>query len=761
MPVTEKNANIKTVYSILDSRMQRKDETSLIPFDEFLCRAAAQPRVVFRNVFQLFSGMINYYITEIDEYEHDPENINYKTINCDNLLVANTDTPFFADLPLANRLIRLAESFKSGSQQNKIYIFIGPPGSGKSTFLNNLLWRLQEYTHLPEGSIYETVWQFDDDKLGPSLTEVMKSALDEYYKKHKNHVVHVPTRHLKIPCPNHDNPILLIPVEHRREVLENLLSGEMRIKIFNKKAYEWVFKDEPCTICQSIAHTISEQVDSPSGLFNYIFARRYTYNRSVGNGISIYNPGDKEPEKFVYSNEAIQHELDIRFRDSNIVKYVFSRYAKTNNGVFAIMDVKGYNEKRFLDLHGIISEGVHKIEDIEENVNSLFIAVMNPEDKEKIKMHESFKDRIKEINVNYNLNYHEEVKIFYHTFGKQIQSRFLPTVLDNIAKIIISSRLNTNSEALKAWIKSPKIYTKYCDENLFLLKLSIYNNHIPQWLTQDDYNGFNRDLRRKLIDESESEGRTGFSGRESVTLFNEFYDTVRKKYSDIDEKRGRVLITMDDVRDFFKKNRTYSERVPKGFIDSIIRLYDYDIMQQIKESLFHENEERIDNDIQNYLFASNYDIGEKLICPYTNEQIEVTESFLNIVEQHLLKKETSSKDRKRFREGIASRFVIALQEMHSEENSLTESAVYKELHALYMKNLRENILQPFLQYTSFENAIKEFGSAKLEIYDQRTRDEVKFLIKNLVSKFGYTSDGARQICLYVLDNKIAEKLKEE
>ena len=49
------------------------------------------------------------------------------------------------------------------------------------------------------------------------------------------------------------------------------------------------------------------------------------------------------------------------------------------------MDVKSHNTERLIELHNIISEGLHKVEDIEENVNSLFLALMNPEDKKNIK----------------------------------------------------------------------------------------------------------------------------------------------------------------------------------------------------------------------------------------------------------------------------------------------------------------------------------------------------------------------------------------
>jgi len=48
------------------------------------------------------------------------------------------------------------------------------------------------------------------------------------------------------------------------------------------------------------------------------------------------------------------------------------------------MGVKSYNSERLLELHNIISEGIHKVEDLEENVKSLFIALMNPEDEKAI-----------------------------------------------------------------------------------------------------------------------------------------------------------------------------------------------------------------------------------------------------------------------------------------------------------------------------------------------------------------------------------------
>jgi predicted Ser/Thr protein kinase len=746
-----KTSKSNDIISLIDRRLKKNEEGVVIPFSEFLTRVREDPLLYLRNVFQLFSSMIYHYIDIEDEYKDDPENINYKTVSCDRLLVKNTDTPFFADLPLANRLLRLADSFKEGTQQNKIYVLIGPPGSGKSTFLNNLLRRFEEFTHTHEGINYELIWRLDNAKIATASSDpVVKEALQDYY--HANGPLNSDI--LEVPCPSHDHPILIIPKEYRSEILEKLIKDNARLKIFHKKEYEWLFTDNACTICTSLYEALLDRLSSPVDLFELIYAKRYSYNRRLGYGISVFNTADKEPEQFAFTNEELQKHLSSRFRDSNLIHYVFSRYAKTNNGLFAIMDVKGENEKRFLNLHGIISEGVHKIDDVEENVNSLFIAVMNPEDKQKIASPDSFKDRIIEINVNYILNYSEEIKIYYHSFGTQIKKHFLPGVLENFAKIIISSRLNIDSPAVREWIEEPHKYDEYCDENLLLLKLIIYSNKIPDWLSEEDRKKFNKTLRRKIIKESDREGKSGFSGRESIYIFNEFYNSVPKKSNSA--ANGEVIqITMEDIRSFFKKHEQYKERIPKGFIDSIIRLYNYNIMQEIKESLFHQNEERISKDIQNYLFASNYDLGEKLICPYTKETVDVSDQFFTSIEQYLMPHNASSRAKKKFREEAAAKFGVNLQQMQ-EDSDITKTEIYMELYDSYINNLREHIFQPFLQYTAFENAIKEYGTTKFEVYDNRTKEEVNFLIKNLIDKFKYSKEGAKHVCLYIIRNKIAE-----
>ena len=106
--------------------------------------------------FQIFHDMVKRYVDEgIDEYPDDPESIGFVHYDFGRLLVEDADHPFFADRLFANRLMAHAEAMKRGGQQNKLYIFDGPPGCGKSTFLNNLLMKFEEYAGTEEGLRFE------------------------------------------------------------------------------------------------------------------------------------------------------------------------------------------------------------------------------------------------------------------------------------------------------------------------------------------------------------------------------------------------------------------------------------------------------------------------------------------------------------------------------------------------------------------------------------------------------------------------------
>ena len=120
----------------------------------------------------------------------------------------------------------------------------------------------------------------------------------------------------------------------------------------------------------------------------------------------------------------------------------------------------------------------------------------------------------------------------------------------------------------------------------------------------------------------------GVSGRDSIKIFNKFFSAYAKEDK---------LINMSDLCKFFTKiNKSVKDLIPAGFLDSLLRMYDYTILQEVKESLYYYNEEQISREIQNYLFAINFEIDSVETCTYTGEKLTITDEFLESIEQRLL-----------------------------------------------------------------------------------------------------------------------------
>jgi predicted Ser/Thr protein kinase len=757
---------IRKAMDRLQESQRGTQGTGTLTFEEFLVQLREYPARNIRNVHQVFHDMVHTYVGQgHDEYPEDPESINFIGFDFKPLFVDNTDNPFFADRIFGNRLMTMVDGMRGGAQQNKIYIFDGPPGCGKSIFLNNLLQRFEEYANSDEGCRYETVWRLDRKVLGYHPEETTSPILEKLAKLLETGEAgesipesHRPRLHhgyVEVPCPSHDNPLLMIPKDQRPDFFDNLFeSDEFKWNLSYSKEYDWVFKDSSCTICTSLYQALVSKLGDPADVFRMIHARPYRFNRRLGEGITVFNPGDRSNRQLVQSNPQLQKRIGALLQDSNQVRYMFSRFARTNNGIYGLMDIKGHNKERLMDLHNIISDGVHKVDEIEENVNSLFLGVMNPEDNKNIRGFQSLTDRIEFINISYVLDSATEVEIYRKIYGHHIGENFLPRVLENFARVIISSRLHEKSKAMSDWIEDPSKYQLYCDENLHLLKMAIYTGVIPTWLDEEDRKAFTARRRRKIIGEAENEGEKGFSGRDAIDIFGDLLSTYT---------RDGQLITMDTLCTFFTKTRPeLAKQLPDGFLQSQRRMYNYQSLQEVKESLFYYNEEQIARDIKNYLFALNYEPGSTATCSFTGDKLQITEAFFVGIEDHLLGTGAREGRRTEFREETQREYTsrTLTQEILVEGKDVSDTSLFKALHDRFVYSLKEEVLEPFMKNTNFRRALKDFHTDDFKTYDQKIREDVSYLIANLCDRYGYNEAGAREMCMYVVDNNLAEEFAD-
>jgi len=732
----------------LSQGLREKDRRIPMSYNDFLFIANIKPENVFRNIFQLFYDMVHYYIPEAeDDFPVNDESVGFLAYDTSDLLENDVDEPFFADRVFANRFMNLAKGFRRGIQNNHIYFFEGPPGSGKSTFLNNLLVKLEEYTKTSEGRLFGVYWKIDMSRLrkGFVINNTIAENIEVDEENEKNNM-------LMFSCPNNDHPILMIPRELRQDLLkELLLDKDLYEKIASSKEYEWVFKDYPCPICSSIYNQLIDLLEDPAEVFNMIYVRRVEFNRQFGKGISVWNPGD-EGMRGLIKNENLQRYLNELFRGDEI-RFIHSDLAYTNNGVYALMDIKDNNVKRLVNLHGVISDGVHKVDHIEEKVTSLFMGLLNSEDRKHFENIRSFQDRIISVNIPYVLDYETEQKIYENKFGKNINKLFLPHVFENFAKIIVSSRLNLNNDALQSWINNKALYSNFTDDDLLLLRMELYRGNVPEWLNEDDTKRFSKSVRKKILYQSQSDGQNGFSGRQSLSVFNDFIS----KFSERDE-----LITMGNVAEYFKNlPEKFATIIPKGFIESLFKLYEITILNEVKEAIFHVNEPQIIETISDYLFALNFELGETVHSSYTNNEINITEEWLKDVEQYLFDEEITSHEIDINRRAIHKEYIARTlaQDIKIKKMNIADTEQFLRLFKKYGENLKKHALEPYLANNNFRRALSEYRTENFNSYDSNLKNDIKYMLKSMQKKFGYSIDGALTVVLHVVENNLNDVYK--
>ncbi len=160
------------------------------------------------------------------------------------------------------------------------------------------------------------------------------------------------------------------------------------------------------------------------------------------------------------------------------------------------------------------------------------------------------------------------------------------------------------------------------------------------------------------------------------------------------------------------------------------------------------------------MFAVNFEPGAIEVCRFTGERLEISEAFFRRIESRLM---VPSADAQVFRAGVQKAYTSSTltQEILRDNLAITETVLYQHLHERYIHNLKEKVLDPFLENENFRRAVKEFDQESFKTYDQKLQTDVRFMMKNLQKQFSYTRQGAKEICIYVIDNNLAKVFSEQ
>ena len=102
-------------------------------------------------------------------------------------------------------------------------------------------------------------------------------------------------------------------------------------------------------------------------------------------------------------------------------------------------------------------------------------------------------------------------------------------------------------------------------------------------------------------------------------------------------------------------------------------------------------------------------------------------------------------------------YLTLTQEIMGGSKAVEETGLFADLEERYIYNIKEKVLEPFLDNENFRRAIKDYDEEDFKTYDQKIREDVTYLMNNLMERYRYTEQGAKAVCIYVIDNDLARK----
>lgn len=448
-------------------------------FYDYLEMISRDP-LVLRNAFQrLYDMILSWGVEEETRGSNKKKIIRYKFFR--DPIGGGVDAVFGIESSL-NALVNVIKSAADGyATESRILLLHGPVGSAKSTIVRLLKKGLEHYSCQLEGALYTFGWRARVvHKNEPKVAEHFKP--DDF-----------------IDCPMHEDPLRLIPAEHRREFLEELLEKSLGEK-GKKLTSRFHIKGDLCPYCR---YCFNERMKENHGdwealVVSDIHVRRLIISEKDRIGIGTFQPKDEK------NQDSTELTGDINYRkiaqygsDSDPRAFNFDgEFNIANRGLIEFVEILKLDVAFLYDLLGAAQEHTIKPKKFPQtDIDEVIIGHTNGPEFVKLtsnELMEAFRDRTIKVDIPYNIRLADELKVYQRDFGPDKHTtgkHIAPHTLEMAAMWAVLTRLE---DPKKAAINR-------------LQKLKLYNGKtLP---------GFTEDSVKELQEEAVGEGLMGISPR--------------------------------------------------------------------------------------------------------------------------------------------------------------------------------------------------------------------------------------------------------
>lgn len=743
-----------------------------LSFSEYLDKFEQHPRRQARNAVQYMRDCLLYWGTETkprgwDEVRHF------------NLF----DAPFdegkdrlIGQEESQERLYKLFESFVRQGDVDKLILLHGPNGSAKSSFVDLLMRGLEAYSRTDDGAMYRFNWVFPNESLaegtsigfdGFSARAVEESSLETFAYLEEDEI------DVKIPSDLNDHPLLLVPEQQRRQLLEEHVEdlvipgvedadrepfqdGSMTEDLEALRderpfvASDYMVEGQLSHMSRQIFDALLAAYDGDlEQVFKHVQVERIFISRRYRVGTAIV-----EPQKQVdaglrqVSVDRSLSALPSSLQNQNLFEPV-GDLVDANRGLIEYDDLLKRPPELNKYLLATSEKGTVTLQNRIVHLDMVMTATANEDYLDAFKQtpdYESFKGRMELIQMPYLLDYQVEEIIYEEQISSVSYIKpFAPHTTMVAALWAVLTRLER---------PDPDEFEDEIEEVISELgpleKADLYaRGRVPEDIGPEKARNLKAAVpkMRRQDEGSEYEGRYGASPREmKMILLNA---------SQNDEYPCLSPLAVFDELETLVNNPSdfpFLQREPEGpyhrfddFIDTVRERYLDVIDAEIRHAMGLVEEEQYEDLFEKYIdHISQWLKDEKVYNPITSTYEEPDEELMVDMEDNF----TFEESEEDFRRGLISS-IAAFSIDHSEQ-----SVDYREIFPELFEGLEESFYEERQEKIhDIQQNLMDYFEGDTDKLSSKQQEDVETTLQNLKEDYGYTEESAREAIAFLLSNR--------
>ena len=656
-----------------------------ISFSEYLDRCYKNPKLVRTAYQRIYDMVMNKGCRELEKYRKKLTHYNFFDDN---------EIPIFGLEDTLDKLMKFIKGAAGGfGTEKRILLLHGPVGSSKSTIFRLLKRGMEKYSQTDDGAWHSFKWV----NLPTGANGIYTSDTDE--------------------CPMHEDPIKLIPIEIRKEIVKDLnkIHRDQAPEKDQLTTYNLNVEGELDPRCKFFMKELLKKYngDWKKVVDEHIVVIRKIYSEADRCGIATFQPKDEK------NQDSTELTGDINFAkishfgsDSDARCFSFDGELNVGNrGICEFIEMLKLEQAFLYDLLGASQERNIKPKKFSQiSVDMCIGGHTNSPEFEKLKNNpfmEALRDRTVKIDVPYLLTLNDEIKVLEQDYGKEkVRQHVAPHTLEVAALWAILTRIEEDKDGKLTPTE----------------KVELYNGKVLSGWTEDSI----KELRDKYPNE-------GMSGGISARYVQ---DKIANCLSDNHDYINPFMV-LNEIRDGLENHSliTNKDQVNKymNCIDLAMKKLDEILKTEVQKALVGDDEAIVRlcaNYIDNLMAYIN---KSKVKNPYTGREETPDERLMRSIETKIDIPETGVDD---FRRMIAA-FIGELAHKGKTFSWNANMQLSKAFEAKLFEDTKDHI------------KLSSLSNSGVFVADEHHQEKIDAVKTRLIKLFGYNDKSATDVLDYV------------